>query len=72
MRTALKQFRIGLHLTQAQIAEKIGVSCRTYALVENGKRGGSAKFWGTLQKVFSVPDEKMYPLQKLDEKGDKQ
>ena len=71
MRTSLKQFRIGQHLTQNEMAEKIGVSRATYAYVENGKRGGSQTFWRNLKFAFDVPDENMWQLQKLDERGKK-
>ena len=71
MRTELKKFRVGQHLNQADMAKKIGVSRVTYAFVENGKRSGNADFWGTLQKVFNVPDEEMWQLQKLDEREEK-
>lgn len=69
MRTELKKFRVGLHLKQAEMAEKCEVSRVTYGKIENGERGGSAEFWGTLQKVFGVPDEEMWKLQKLDERA---
>ena len=69
MRTALKQFRIGQHMKQVEMAEKIGVSRAAYGYVENGKRSGNAEFWGNLQKAFNVPDEQMYKLMKLDERA---
>ena len=69
MRTALKQFRVGLHLNQAEMAEKLGVCRTTYGYVEQGRRGGTAIFWQNFQNTFDVPDEKMYVLMKLDEKG---
>ena len=68
MRTALKQFRIGVHLKQSEMGEKCGVSRATYAFIENGKRSGSAEFWANFQKAFNVTDEEMYPIMKLDEK----
>lgn len=55
-------------LTQAEMAEKCGVSRRTYGLIEAGERGGSAKFWSNLKQAFNVPDAEMYPLQKLEER----
>ena len=70
IRTALKQFRVGEHLTQAQMANKIGVSIRTYGYIENGKRGGNQKFWRNLQNAFDVPDNDMWKLQKLDERAE--
>ncbi len=67
VRTKLKQFRVGTKLTQAEFAEKIGVSRATYSFVETGQRGGTHEFWQAIQDVFNVPDEDMYALQKLDE-----
>ena len=67
MRTALKQFRIGKHLTQAEMAEKCGVSRITYSSIENGKRSGKYEFWRNLQQVFNVPNEDVFLLQKVEE-----
>lgn len=69
MRTALKQFRIGVHLKQSEMAEKTGVCRTTYGFIEKGKRDGSAEFWANLQKAFNVPDEQMYQLMKIDKEG---
>lgn len=66
LRTSLKQFRIGVHLTQKEFAEKLGICRTTYSHIEQGKRLGTADFWHNLQKTFNVPDEEMYPLQKKD------
>lgn len=63
----LYMFRCDKRLTQAEIADKIGVSRRGYANVENGKRGGTAEFWAAVQREFNVPDEEMYALMKLKE-----
>ena len=68
-RTALKQFRIGKLLNQAEMAEKIGVSRALYGYIENGKRGGSPEFWDKLQKSFNVPDEDMYKMMKIFERA---
>lgn len=67
MRTALKQFRIGLHLKQSEMAKKMGVGRTVYGYVERGVRNGTIEFWNKLQKAFNVPDEQMWLLQKLDE-----
>lgn len=66
MRTTLKLFRIGKHLTQKKIAGEIGVSRATYSFIERGIRSGNFEFWENLQKAFGVPDEEMYKLQKKD------
>ena len=67
MRTALKQFRIGLHLKQSEMAKKMGVGRTVYGYVERGERDGTIEFWNKLQRAFNVPDERMWLLQKLDE-----
>lgn len=67
MRTELKLLRVKNHLTQGGFAERVGVSRIAYSFIENGKRQGSENFWGSVQKEFSVPDEKMYSLMKNEE-----
>ena len=62
MRTGLKILRIQQHLTQAEIAEKVGVSYATYNLIEQGKRKGSTDFWAKLQKTFNLTDAEMWQL----------
>lgn len=66
MRTELKKFRVGLHLTQAEFAEKVGISTATYIKIEKGKTSGNYKFWKTVCTVFGVSDEKMWQLQQID------
>lgn len=63
-RIALKQFRIGLQLTQQEMADKLGVHRMKFVAIENGQRHGDYPFWRTFQNVFKVPDEKMWKLQK--------
>lgn len=62
MRTNLKVLRVKHQLTQAQLAEKVGVSYATYNLIEQGKRKGSVEFWGKLQKAFNLTDAEMWQL----------
>lgn len=66
MRINLKVFRVKNKLTQAEIAEKVGVSRQVYANIEKGRNGGSTEFWGNLQRAFGIADEEMYSLMKLD------
>ena len=54
-------------LTQAEIAAKIGVSRLTYSYVEQGERSGNQAFWEAIQRIFNVPDEEMYSLQKVEQ-----
>lgn len=66
MRTELKVLRTKNHLTQMEIAEKLGISYSTYNLIENGKRRGSNNFWLTLQKVFKLEDGEVWKMQQLN------
>lgn len=68
MRTEkMKILRINHHMTQLDVAEKIGISLSLYNLIENGKRVGSIETWGKIQKLFSLSDKEMWSLMK-DEK----
>ena len=73
MRTTRKAKRHNLYmlrcnhkLTQAEFADRIGVSHRGYQNVEWGERSGTADFWAAVQKEFNVPDAEMYALMKLE------
>lgn len=61
-RIKLKQFRIGLQLTQQEIADKLNITATSYGAIENGKRDGCSQFWDNLQKAFNIPDSHMYGL----------
>lgn len=63
MRIELKIFRVKNHLTQQQLADKLGVSVSTYNLVEAGKRRGSQAFWERLQSEFALEGGKVWDLQ---------
>ena len=68
MRTErMKILRINHHMTQSDVAEKIGISLSAYNLIENGKRVGSIETWGKIQKFFSLSDKEKWSLMK-DEK----
>lgn len=62
MRTNLKVLRVKQHLTQAEIATKLGVSYATYNLIEQGKRKGSTEFWQRIQALFNLSDAEMWQL----------
>ena len=62
MRTGLKILRVKQHLTQAEIATKLGVSYATYNLIEQGKRKGSTEFWQRIQTLFNLTDAEMWQL----------
>ena len=66
MRTGLKLFRVKNHLTQQQVAERVGVSRQVYGKIEKGISRCNINFWVTLQRCFNIPDEYMYSLMKCD------
>lgn len=68
-RIKLKQFRIGLQLTQQEIADKLEISAVHYTAIENGKRDGSQRLWSTLQEAFHISDSDMYALMKKEERS---
>ncbi len=68
-RIRLKQFRIGLQLTQPEIAEMLDISKFSYTAIENGTRDGTPEFWAKLQQRFQIPDSKMYGLMKKEGKN---
>lgn len=60
--TALKMLRAGHDLTQAEFAERVGVTRATYSMIESGQRLGRADFWAAVQRVFKIPDAEMWTL----------
>ena len=68
-RIKLKQFRVGLQLTQQEVADKLHISSFSYASIENGKRDGSFQFWTDLQTAFNIADSDMYALMKKEGKS---
>lgn len=68
MRTELKVLRVKNHLTQAEMAEKIGVTRVNYSAIEQGRNNGSLDFWDKLQAAFSIPDAEMYNLIKPEKR----
>ena len=62
MRTQLKVLRVKNNLTQKEAAEKLGVSCPTYSLIEQGKRNGSTKFWRAVKQFYKLEDSELWRL----------
>ena len=68
MRTEkMKILRINHHMTQSDVAKKIGISLSLYNLIQNGKRVGTIETWVKIQKLFSLSDKDRSSLVK-DEK----
>lgn len=61
-RIKMKQWRVGLDMSQEQMADSLGVSRSLYAAVENGQRYGTLKFWKTLEVTHNVPKSDVYDM----------
>lgn len=72
MRTNLKVFRVRMHLSQAEMAAKIGnenpekYSRQVYSLVESGKTNGKQEFWDDLMRAFDLDAYQVWQLMKYD------
>ena len=61
-RIKLKQLRVGLDLSQEQMAETLDVSRSMYAAIENGQRYGTLRFWEKLRITHNVSKESVYEM----------
>jgi DNA-binding XRE family transcriptional regulator len=59
-RIKMKQWRVGLDMSQEQMADSLNVSRSLYAAVENGQRYGTLKFWKNLEVTHNVPKSDVY------------
>ena len=56
----LKRLRKVLNLTQADMAEKLGITPAYYAHIENGRRKVSLKLAYKLSKIFNLSIEEIF------------
>lgn len=61
-RLKLKQLRVGLDLSQEQMADTLAVSRSQYVAIENGQRYGTLKFWKNLEVTHNVPKAEVYDM----------
>ena len=61
-RLKLKQLRVGLDLSQEQMADSLEVSRSMYAAIENGQRYGRLPFWKKLEVTHNVPSQEVYEM----------
>ena len=54
MRLNLKKARTDAGITQAKMAEKLGISPRHYMYIESGGTLGSVPIWDALEDLFGV------------------
>ena len=55
MQNKIKEYRAKHHLTQAELAEKVGVRRETIVFLEMGKYNPSLKLALQIAKIFQVP-----------------
>lgn len=61
-RIKMKQWRVGLDMSQEQMADSLNVSRSLYAAIENGQRYGTLKFWKNLEVTHNVPKADVYDM----------
>lgn len=66
-RLTLKQFRVGLDLTQQEMANRMGVTLSRYNNTESGYRTAKQDFWQKLQDAFNISDADMWQLMQQQE-----
>lgn len=62
IRATLKKARQDAGLTQQQVAERLGISCRAYQDIEAGTYEGKIKHWDKLEDLFGVHQRKLREL----------
>jgi uncharacterized HTH-type transcriptional regulator AF_1793 len=63
MQNKIKEYRAKHHLTQAELAEKVGVRRETIVFLEMGKYNPSLKLALQIGKTFQVPIEELFSLE---------
>ena len=63
MQNKIKEYRAKHHLTQAELAEKVGVRRETIVFLEMGKYNPSLKLALQIAKIFQVPIEELFSLE---------
>ena len=71
-RNGLYMFRHNMRLSQEEMAKRIGCSRATYSSIECGTRDGRMSFWRKLQKAFSIGDDHIGELMKIDTENNEQ
>ena len=63
MQNKIKEYRAKHHLTQAELAEKVGVRRETIVFLEMGEYNPSLKLALQIGKIFQVPIEELFSLE---------
>lgn len=60
--SALYQLRTSRKWSQIIVAHTAGIPISTYQLMEQGKQEGKPSTWLKIQKLYNIPDEKMWQI----------
>lgn len=63
MRAILKKARQDAGLTQAQVAEYLGIHERYYKALESGERLGGIEYWDKLEDLFNIHQRKLREIE---------
>lgn len=66
MKTRIKELRARQNLTQAQLAEKVGVRRETIVFLEKGKYNPSLKLAYLISQVLETPIEEIFIFEEKD------
>lgn len=59
MRKNLKEARQAAGMTQQQVAERLGITLRSYQRIESGEMLGSIRVWDELEEFFDIYQKKL-------------
>lgn len=59
---ALYRLRVDRRWSQSDVVARSGIPISTYQLIEQGKQEGKPSTWLKLQKLYNIPDEKMWKI----------
>lgn len=62
MKVELVKLRLKKGLVQEEVAKMMGITVASYCIIETGKGPGTVKNWNKIQKIFEIPNEKMWDL----------
>jgi len=60
MRTNLKRQRQKLGLTQAEVANKVGIARTSYTNIENGNKNPSLKIALKIKEIFNIKNDDIF------------
>jgi putative transcriptional regulator len=64
MKTRIKELRAAHELTQVELARRVGVRRETIVFLEKGKYNPSLQLAWNIARVFGLPIEKVFQLEK--------